>query len=150
LPKSVLAKACNYTLALWSRLTRFLEHPELELSNNLAENSMRPVALGRRYEQSEIRRSLKRAKGEFRRWAFLLINPGPYRKISHSSIWNVAEEELHKRAKASDYRQVGDCEMFFYNACLMIVERSRLGSWLCGAFVPRARPEPLSSVFFPH
>ena len=26
---------------------RFLEYPELELSNNLAENSMRPVALGR-------------------------------------------------------------------------------------------------------
>ena len=57
LPKSVLAKACNYTLTLWTRLTRFLEHPELELSNNLAENSMRPIALGRRYEQSGIRRS---------------------------------------------------------------------------------------------
>jgi transposase len=30
------------------RLTRFLEYPELELSNNLAENAMRRVALGRR------------------------------------------------------------------------------------------------------
>jgi Transposase IS66 family len=30
------------------KLTRFLEYPELELSNNLAENSMRPVALGRK------------------------------------------------------------------------------------------------------
>jgi flagellar biosynthesis regulator FlaF len=48
LPKSVLAKACNYTLTLWTRLTRFLEHPELELSNNLAENTMPPLALGRR------------------------------------------------------------------------------------------------------
>ena len=48
LPKSVLAKACNYTLTLWVRLTRFLEYPELELSNNLAENAMRPLALGRR------------------------------------------------------------------------------------------------------
>jgi hypothetical protein len=47
LPKSVLAKACNYTLTLWVRLTRFLEYPELELSNNLAENAMRPLALGR-------------------------------------------------------------------------------------------------------
>jgi len=28
--------------------TRFLEHPELELSNNLAGNLMRPVALGRK------------------------------------------------------------------------------------------------------
>jgi transposase len=48
LPKSALAKACDYTLTLWRRLTRFLEYPELELSNNLAENSMRPIALGRK------------------------------------------------------------------------------------------------------
>jgi transposase len=48
LPKSALAKACDYTLTLWSRLSRFLEYPELELSNNLAENAMRPVALGRK------------------------------------------------------------------------------------------------------
>ena len=48
LPASALAKAANYTLTLWPKLTRFLEHPELELSNNLAENSMRPVALGRK------------------------------------------------------------------------------------------------------
>lgn len=48
LPTSALAKACNYTLTLWQKLTRFLEYPELELSNNLAENSMRPVALGRK------------------------------------------------------------------------------------------------------
>ena len=48
LPGGALAKACNYTLSLWERLTRVLEYPELELSNNLAENSMRPVALGRR------------------------------------------------------------------------------------------------------
>jgi transposase len=48
LPASALGKAISYTLSLWHKLTRFLEHPELELSNNLAENSMRPVALGRK------------------------------------------------------------------------------------------------------
>jgi len=48
LPASALSKACHYALTLWRKLTRFLEYPELELSNNLAENSMRPVALGRR------------------------------------------------------------------------------------------------------
>jgi transposase len=48
LPKSAAGKAANYTLALWNKLTRFLEYPELELSNNLAENSMRPIAVGRR------------------------------------------------------------------------------------------------------
>jgi transposase len=48
LPSSHLAKACNYTLTLWSRLTRFLDYPQVELSNNLAENAMRPIALGRK------------------------------------------------------------------------------------------------------
>jgi transposase len=48
LPASALGKAVNYTLSLWRKLTRFVEYPELELSNNLAENSMRPVVLGRK------------------------------------------------------------------------------------------------------
>ena len=48
LPQSATGKAASYTLALWSKLTRFLEYPELELSNNLAENSMRPIAIGRK------------------------------------------------------------------------------------------------------
>jgi transposase len=48
LPASALAKAAKYTLAFWKKLTRFLEYPELELSNNLAENSMRPIAIGRK------------------------------------------------------------------------------------------------------
>ena len=47
LPKSAAGKAASYTLTLWNKLTLFLKHPELELSNNLAENSMRPIALGR-------------------------------------------------------------------------------------------------------
>jgi hypothetical protein len=45
-----------------------------------------------------------------------VINPGPCRPISHSSIWNSTEEKLHKPGKASDYHRVGDCEIYFYNA----------------------------------
>ncbi len=48
LPKSATAKGASYTLTLWHKLTRFLEHAELELSNNSAENSMRAIALGRK------------------------------------------------------------------------------------------------------
>ena len=48
LPASKLGGAIGYTLSLWERLKRFLDYPELELSTNLAENSMRPVALGRK------------------------------------------------------------------------------------------------------
>jgi transposase len=48
LPASKLGGAMAYTLGLWERLTRFLDYPELELSTNLAENSMRGVAVGRK------------------------------------------------------------------------------------------------------
>jgi transposase len=48
LPASKLGGASAYTLGLWERLKRFLDHPELELSTNLAENSMRGVAVGRK------------------------------------------------------------------------------------------------------
>ena len=44
LPKSALGKAAAYTLNQWPKLVRCLEYEEVELSNNLAENSMRPVA----------------------------------------------------------------------------------------------------------
>jgi transposase len=48
LPASKLGGAITYTLGLWERLKRFLDYPELELSTNLAENSMRGIALGRK------------------------------------------------------------------------------------------------------
>ena len=48
LPKSAAGQACSYTLAIWNRLIRFLDYPQLELSTNLAENSMRPIAVGRK------------------------------------------------------------------------------------------------------
>ena len=38
----------NYTLNMWPKLRRCFDHAEVELSNNVAENSMRPVALGRK------------------------------------------------------------------------------------------------------
>src|SRR5580698_938670 len=48
LPKSALGEAVNYTLNMWAKLKRCLDHAEVELSNNVAENSMRPIALGRK------------------------------------------------------------------------------------------------------
>jgi transposase len=48
LPKSALGKAVGYTLNMWPKLRRVFDYAEVELSNNLAENSMRPIALGRK------------------------------------------------------------------------------------------------------
>jgi transposase len=48
LKKSVAGQAIDYTLKRWEKLTCFLEYPVIELSTNWAENSMRPIAIGRR------------------------------------------------------------------------------------------------------
>ena len=42
------AWVCNYTLRIWERLEVFLAHGQVEVDTNLAENAMRPVALGRK------------------------------------------------------------------------------------------------------
>ena len=57
LPRSRLAEGCDYLLKRWNELTCFLQHGQLELSTNLAENAIRPVVLGRNYEQSGFRQS---------------------------------------------------------------------------------------------
>ena len=43
-----------------------------------------------------------------------LINPGPHRRISHSSICKVDAGRLHKLAPATDLNRVGNCEIHFY------------------------------------
>jgi hypothetical protein len=48
LPKSAIGIAIAYTLHLWPRLVRYLEDGRYEIDNNLIENSIRPVALGRK------------------------------------------------------------------------------------------------------
>ena len=48
LPKSAIGKAIAYTLGLWDRLCRYTTNGILEIDNNLVENKIRPVALGRK------------------------------------------------------------------------------------------------------
>jgi len=47
LPKSAAGLAISYTLNRWEKLTEFIKHPVIELSTNWAENSMRPISIGR-------------------------------------------------------------------------------------------------------
>jgi len=48
LPKSAIGLAINYTLNLWPRLIRYTEDGRFNIDNNLIENSIRGVALGRK------------------------------------------------------------------------------------------------------
>lgn len=48
LPGSSIGKAIDYTLSLWDRLMRYMEDGRFEIDNNLVENSIRPIAIGRK------------------------------------------------------------------------------------------------------
>ncbi len=48
LPQSLLGKACQYALNLWSRLELIMAEGRIEVDNNWVENGMRPIALGRK------------------------------------------------------------------------------------------------------
>jgi transposase len=48
LPKNDLGEAIRYMLGQWPKLERYLDDGRLEIDNNLVENAIRPVALGRK------------------------------------------------------------------------------------------------------
>lgn len=48
LPKSPLGKAIHYSLKRWDQLNAFLYDGMLEPDNNQIENTVRPIALGRK------------------------------------------------------------------------------------------------------
>lgn len=48
LPKSTIGSAIAYTLTLWPRLIRYIDDGRFHIDNNLIENSIRVVALGRK------------------------------------------------------------------------------------------------------
>jgi transposase len=47
-PQSAIGKAIAYTLKLWPRLEQYIKDGRLQIDNNLIENSIRPVAIGRK------------------------------------------------------------------------------------------------------
>lgn len=47
-PKSAIGMAMAFTLNLWPRLIRYIDDGRFQIDNNLIENSIHPVALGRK------------------------------------------------------------------------------------------------------
>ena len=47
-PDTLIRKAINYLLNQWTHLVRYCEHGQLRISNVLAENAIRPLAVGRK------------------------------------------------------------------------------------------------------
>lgn len=48
LPRSEVQKPIRYALSQWEALSLFVDDPKIQLDNNLIENQMRPIALGRK------------------------------------------------------------------------------------------------------
>ncbi len=48
LPKSSIGKAFHYLMSRYKELSQFLQEGRLEVDNNLVENAIRPVAIGRK------------------------------------------------------------------------------------------------------
>lgn len=48
LPKSPLGQAIAYALPRWEGLSAYTMHGQMEIDNNLVENSIRPIAIGRK------------------------------------------------------------------------------------------------------
>lgn len=48
LPSGGIGKAIDYSLSLWTRLIGYMDDGRYEIDNNLVENSIRPVAIGRK------------------------------------------------------------------------------------------------------
>lgn len=48
IPKSSIGKALGYSIERWEKLSRYTENGMLNIDNNPVENSIRPVALGRK------------------------------------------------------------------------------------------------------
>ena len=47
-PTSPLGKALAYTRPRWKGLSAYTKHGQIEIDNNLVENSIRPLAIGRK------------------------------------------------------------------------------------------------------
>jgi len=48
LPKSSIGQAISYSLNIWHRLIRYIDNGLYEIDNNIIENTIRPIALGRK------------------------------------------------------------------------------------------------------
>jgi hypothetical protein len=69
--KLELAKAFRYTIDRREALTRFVTDGRLEVDNNVAENAMRGVALGRNYPHLRVMRSSPRRYRKYWTWVTL-------------------------------------------------------------------------------
>jgi transposase len=99
LPKSPLGKAINYTLNRWNKLCIYTTNGILQIDNNLVENSIRPVALGRK--NFLFAGSHERAQDAAMMYSLFAtcrlhnINPAKWLTYLFTNVNSTPKEQLH-------------------------------------------------------
>ncbi|MDY0068125.1 MAG: IS66 family transposase [Steroidobacteraceae bacterium] len=91
LPSGKLGVAFGYLLGQWPKLVRYLDDPRLAIDTNLAENAIRPFALGRRYARVAImqgRSSAVIARDRCRQLSTRLDGDGSRRRVEVGTVHN--------------------------------------------------------------
>jgi len=113
--KSDLAGAIRYARSRWPALTAYVDHGQLEISNNAAENAIRPVALGRKNwlfagsdsggERAALfytlirTAALNRVEPEaYLRHVIARIGAHPVNRLHELLPWNIASPATHSVA----------------------------------------------------
>ena len=98
LPKSQIGKAFRYSLDRWEQLSAYLYDGILEIDNNLVENAIRPVALGRKnYLFAGSHRAAERAAGIYSLFAICKkqeVNPYEWLKYTLENILTINHKNL--------------------------------------------------------
>lgn len=97
LPKSPMGKAIEYVTPLWTSLQNYLHDGNLHIDNNLIENSIRPVALGRKnYLFAGSHNGAKRSAMFYSFFASCKINNiNPQRWLQYV-LENIADYKVNK------------------------------------------------------
>ena len=97
LPKSSIGKAISYTLNLWPRLIRYTEQATYQIDNNLIENTIRPLAIGRKnYLFAGSHDAAQRAAMFYSFFACCKLNQvNPYEWLLQT-LEQIADYKIHK------------------------------------------------------
>jgi len=100
LPKSPFGQALEYTIPLWESLLNYLHDGNLHIDNNLIENTIRPVALGRKnYLFAGSHKGAKRSAMFYSFFAGCKLNNIHPQKWLEYVLENIADyrvNQLHK------------------------------------------------------
>lgn len=98
LPKSPIGKAFRYTMDRWDQLTAYLYDGILEIDNNLVENAIRPLALGRKnYLFAGSHEAAERAAAIYSFFAICKkhgVNPYEWLKYTLENIMSINHKDI--------------------------------------------------------